>query len=400
MNKIKGAILLPTIADKTSTRIVTSINDVPLTSEGISAYGGFEFPRLYDDMSWANSKGASSSIYSSLDPMRERGDRVFLNPVLMSGTAGDFNKAHAQSALLMLASKDLPSDEGFKALNDVFARAVDNKVLSINKKREKLKAKDKDVDQDDLDFLDVAKNLKELSAKDFQGESIQDTYKLITETPNLRKAFMEALDTDKVAKTGEFPDAASIRAAYQSPELDRFQQGTSGIVMTEIDPELSFEGLFSQNNPLLNHPTYDTQMRRKVGTPVMGQTDTPYPLSIMMRDFVDFSNRITGTAPDRNYPKGFVSKNAATGGYGSRGGKREKNKITGEVEGFENTTDSSGIVYGGGGKAYQRVDDQLVDDMGRFEEAYPKMVEEAVELFPDDNEAYLNHIFDSVQRFR
>lgn len=340
LQESKGSDLINSIADRTADRTVYQIGKDILTYP-INSRGGITFLREDSDKAWAIT-GKTGSLYNDV-LSRPDNDKILM-PALMSASGGsNFNAGVIATAFDIISSRGLMNRKILAELNDTV--------------RMKYKAKKRG-------------SFVPFKLKDFKPENIQDTIRrvAVNGTADDKKAFAEALDSQKLKAYDAFPDMGDIRSAHHNPDYDEIPSLASGLGAARLNKEKLFD-----LDPADPHTTYTADI---LGNPLMQQSEIFYPQQLMFPDFYNQVMRVRGQSKYKDL------------------GSKYKAVETGLTDG-KGAVDSRGVKYDRS-RAMQLVDDPLVENVARYEDDFAKFKnsDEIQELYATDREAYLNAVFD------
>ena len=340
LQESKGSDLINSIADRTADRTVYQIGD-DILSYPINSRGGITFLREAPDKAWAIT-GKSGSLTNDVTS-RPENDKILL-PALMSASGGsNFNAGVIATAFDIISSRGLMNRKILAELNDTVRMKYEQKKRHL--------------------FVPF-------KLKDFKPENIQDTIRRVAVdgTADDKKAFANAIDSQKLKKYDAFPDMGDIRSAHHNPDYDEIPSLASGLGAARLNKEKLFD-----LDPADPHTTYTADI---LGNPLMQQSEIFYPQQLIYPDFYNQVMRVRGHSKYKDL------------------GSKYKAVETGLTDG-KGAVDSRGVEYTRS-RAMQLVDDPLVENVARYEDDFAKFKnsDEIQELYATDREAYLNAMLD------
>jgi hypothetical protein len=283
IENMEGKILVPMPGDRTSRDIVTEFRGEKI--DPYQVHGGYDY--MPDVGGWASGKGVISRYDKMFKGLEGRGVGV---ATPMSGAGSDY--AHA-AIDMMYRSTDvdaIPSGTKStikKEVNQWLTSEYDKAQKAYEKNRTKAESKGKE--------FSVKPPAKPAPFKGLTDEGKSQLYN----DGLYRKAFMESLDKDRVARLPGAPSATALRHSITD---DRFRYLTRG----DPDPLSGqrFMAFTGESSPMpvssLNsyqHPTYNTHLAGQD----LGGLAVPAPRTILFPDFAKEMERQGRPMSQHNY---------------------------------------------------------------------------------------------------
>ena len=261
----KGQTLFPMALDRTSRDLIKKVNNIDVGEYNVP--GGYRY--------WLDSLkgggGGMASGHSVMSNYRNISDNLKGKGVgvgdIMSGRGSDYATAGTDIAKRMGMFDNMSKDTRSMLSSEVNAKITAGNAATIKSAKEKAK-------KDGVPYEEP--KITNQVSEDLNSEFMSR----LDSEPALRKAFMEAVDLDRVAKNPEIIDAITLRHAITD---DRFRHLTRG----EGDPlsgmdfiKLKGDLMPSKNAPSPN-PSYSHHMQGDYKPPLL----VPTPRSVLFPEF-------------------------------------------------------------------------------------------------------------------
>tara|TARA_R110002167_G_C12668156_1_gene650488 strand:+ start:411 stop:2015 length:1605 start_codon:yes stop_codon:yes gene_type:complete len=262
-----GQTLFPMALDRTSRDMVSKVNNVDVGEYSVP--GGYRY-WLEALKGGGDGMASGHSVMSNYKNISDalKGEGVGVGTV-MSGRGSDFATAGTDIAKRMGMFDNMSKDTKSMLSSELNIKITAGNAATVKAAKKKAK-------EDGVAYVEP--KVTGQVSDDLNAEFIAR----LDSEPALRKAFMEAVDLDRVAKNPEIIDAITLRHAITD---DRFRHLTRG----ESDPlsgmdfiKLKGDLIPSANAPSPN-PSYSHHMQGDYKSPLL----VPTPRSVLFPEFTD-----------------------------------------------------------------------------------------------------------------